>query len=74
MTAEITRRQFTRSLGMTGAHAGPQGFDATRFVEIVRGTAPSAAPPVAPARGTITLGAVLLEISGGRTHTIQRVT
>ena len=61
-------------VGMTGPTGGIEGFDAGRFVEIVRGTPPSAARPVGVASGPIVLGAVVLDIEAGRTTAIRRVT
>lgn len=60
-------------VGMTGARTGPQGFDAARFVALARGIARDAAPPLAPARGPITLGAVLVDVEGGRTAALRRI-
>lgn len=59
---------------MTGPSGGIEGFDAARYVEIVRGTPREAAPPVRVADGPIVLGAVLLDIAAGRTTAITRVT
>jgi len=59
---------------MTGPDGGIEGFDATRYVEIVRGTPQEAAPPVRVAGGPIVLGAVLLDVVAGRTTGITRVT
>jgi len=61
-------------VGMTGPAGGIEGFDAARYVEIVRGTPPEAAPPVRVAGGPIVLGAVVLDIEAGRTTAIARVT
>jgi metallophosphoesterase (TIGR00282 family) len=61
-------------VGMTGPSGGIEGFDAARFVEMTRGTPRGAAPPVRVADGPIVLGAVLLEIAGGRTTAIRRLT
>jgi metallophosphoesterase (TIGR00282 family) len=61
-------------VGMTGPTGGIEGFDAARYVEIMRGTPREAAPPVRVAGGPIVLGAVLLEIATGRTTAITRVT
>jgi metallophosphoesterase (TIGR00282 family) len=61
-------------VGMTGPTGGVEGFDAARYVEIVRGTPPQAAPPVGVASGPIVLGAVVLDIAGGRAAAITRVT
>ena len=61
-------------VGMTGPTGGIEGFDAARYVEIVRGTPPVAAPAVAVASGPVVLGAVVLDIAGGRTTAIARVT
>jgi 2',3'-cyclic-nucleotide 2'-phosphodiesterase len=61
-------------VGMTGPTGGIEGFDAARCVEIVRGTPRRAAPPVRVAGGPIAPGAVLLDITAGRTMEITRVT
>lgn len=61
-------------VGMTGPVGGIEGFDAVRYIEMAQGTPSSAAPPVRVASGPIELGAVLLDITGGRTTAIQRVT
>ena len=61
-------------VGMTGPTGGIEGFDAARYVEIVRGTPREAAPPVRVAGGPIVLGAVLLDVTAGRTTEITRVT
>jgi calcineurin-like phosphoesterase len=61
-------------VGMTGPAGGIEGFDASRYVEIVRGTPREAAPPVRVAGGPIVLGAVLLDIAAGRATEITRVT
>jgi calcineurin-like phosphoesterase len=61
-------------VGMTGPRGGIEGFHAARYVEMVRGTPASAAPPASVAGGPIELGAVLLDIAEGRTTAIQRVT
>jgi metallophosphoesterase (TIGR00282 family) len=61
-------------VGMTGPSGGIEGFDAARFVEMVRGTPSAAAPPVRVAGGPIVMGAVVLDIAAGRTTAIARVT
>jgi metallophosphoesterase (TIGR00282 family) len=61
-------------VGMTGPDGGIEGFDASRYVEIVRGTPREAAPPVRVAAGPIVLGAVMLDIAAGRTTAIARIT
>jgi 2',3'-cyclic-nucleotide 2'-phosphodiesterase len=61
-------------VGMTGPAGGAQGFDAGHFVRslTVHGNAfHPPLPPVAP--GPVVLGAVVLEISGGRTRRVERV-
>ena len=60
-------------VGMTGPGGGIEGFDAARYVEIMRGTPAAAAQPVRVAGGPVTLGAVLLEINEGRTTGIRRI-
>jgi 2',3'-cyclic-nucleotide 2'-phosphodiesterase len=61
-------------VGMTGPTGGIEGFDAGRYVEMVRGTPAPAAPAVRVANGPIVLGAVLLDIAAGRPTAITRVT
>src|SRR5262249_26593453 len=61
-------------VGMTGPQGGIEGFDRERFVAMMRGTPRKDAPPTRGAPGPGLPGAVLLEIEGGRTTAISRVT
>ena len=60
-------------VGMTGPSGGPQGMDPRAVVDRVVGGNPASPTPMGPARGKMVLGAVLLEIEGGRTRSLQRV-
>jgi 2',3'-cyclic-nucleotide 2'-phosphodiesterase len=59
-------------VGMTGPRDGPQGMDPRAMVERFLGLDQSAPP--GPASGEIVLGAILLEIQGGRTRSLRRLT
>jgi metallophosphoesterase (TIGR00282 family) len=61
-------------VGMTGPSGGPQGMDPRAVVERVRGVPEAELTPMGPAGGEIVLGAVLLEIEGGVTRSIRRLT
>jgi metallophosphoesterase (TIGR00282 family) len=61
-------------VGMTGPQGGVQGFDHRRFVEGLRFDGRYLAPPLpTPTEGPIALGAVLLEITNGRTTRLERI-
>jgi metallophosphoesterase (TIGR00282 family) len=61
-------------VGMTGPLGGVQGFDSRRFVEGLKLDGRYLAPPLpTPTAGPIALGAVLLQITGGRTTRVDRI-
>jgi metallophosphoesterase (TIGR00282 family) len=65
---------FVTDVGMTGPMHGVQGFDHRRFVAGLKLDGRYLAPPLpTPAAGPIALGAVVLEIVGGKTTRIERV-
>jgi metallophosphoesterase (TIGR00282 family) len=61
-------------VGMTGPSGGAQGFDAAHFVRALTVHGNAFHPPLPrPVQGPIVLGAVLLDIAGGRTRRVERV-
>jgi metallophosphoesterase (TIGR00282 family) len=60
-------------VGMTGPSNGPQGMDPNGVIQRVRGLPAGDLSPVRPADGEIVLGAILLEIDGGRTRSLRRL-
>ncbi len=60
-------------VGMTGPRGGPLGMHAQPVVQRVRGLPASELSSLRPADGDIVLGAVVLEIQGGVTRSIDRV-
>jgi len=65
---------FVTDVGMTGPAGGVQGFGYDSFVDALNAFGvPFALPLPVPVDGPICLGAVLLEISGGRTTALRRL-
>jgi metallophosphoesterase (TIGR00282 family) len=66
---------FVTDVGMTGPAGGVQGFGYESFVEGLRTVGdPFAFGLPSPLAGEITLGAVVLEVAGGRTTALRRLT
>lgn len=65
---------FVADVGMTGASGSPGGFPLTHFAASYRGESSRDLPPLAPATGPMVLGAVLLQIEGGKTRALSRIT
>ncbi len=65
---------FVADVGMTGPFGFPGGFPLTHFAASYRGESSRDLPPFAVAAGPMVLGAVLLQIEGGKTRAISRIT
>jgi metallophosphoesterase (TIGR00282 family) len=61
-------------VGMTGPAGGVQGIESAHMAAHARGEACAGLPPFELAPGPIVLGAVLLDVTDGRTHDLQRIT
>jgi len=60
-------------VGMTGPRDGPQGMHPQAVIERARGLPAAECSAVRPGDGEIVLGAVLLDIEGGLTRSIERL-
>lgn len=61
-------------VGMTGPTGGVQGIESAHMAAHARGEACAGLPPFSLAPGPLVLGAVLLDVTDGRTDGIQRIT
>jgi len=61
-------------VGMTGPRDGPQGMHTEPVIQRVRGRPVTDLVPMRPADGEIVLGAILLDIEGGVTRQLTRIT